>query len=102
MKINVVYIGPQSFPIGGATTKRRRYMIDYMNNHNIQSHYLVCDFKQRGKPVNKIKGVYGLCDYYDIEAERNAPSTRNSCQAAWFYKSHKASLEELIEKFKNK
>lgn len=43
-----------------------------------------------------------ICDYYDIDAERNAPSTRNSCQAAWFYKSHKASLEELIEKFKNK
>lgn len=41
-----------------------------------------------------------VCDYYDIEAERNAPSTRNSCQAAWFYKSHKATVEELIEHFK--
>lgn len=41
-----------------------------------------------------------ICDYYDIEAERNAPSTRNSCQAAWFYKSHKATVEELIEHFK--
>lgn len=65
-KLNVVYIGPQPFPIGGATTKRRRYMVDYMNAHNIQSHYLVCDFKQRGKRQNAIKGMYGKCDYYDI------------------------------------
>lgn len=66
MELNVVYIGTPTFPIGGATSKRRRYMIDYMNNHNIQSHYLVCDFKLHGKPVNNIKGIYGLCDYYDI------------------------------------
>lgn len=65
-ELNVVYIGSPTFPIGGATSKRRRYMIDYMNNHNIQSHYLICDFKQRGKPVNKIKGTYGFCNYYDI------------------------------------
>lgn len=65
-KLNVVYIGPQPFPVGGATTKRRRYMVDYMNNHNIQSHYLVCDFKQRRKQQNAIKGMYGKCDYYDI------------------------------------
>lgn len=65
-KLNVVYIGPQSFPLGGATTKRRRYMVDYMNNHGIQSHYLVCDFKQRGKRPNASSGTYGICDYYDI------------------------------------
>lgn len=40
-----------------------------------------------------------LCDYHDIEAERNAPSTRNSCQSAWFYNSHKATVEELINHF---
>ena len=65
--LNVVYIGAPSFPIGGATTKRRRYMVDYMNNHGIQSHYLVCDFKQRDKRrINDISGRYGLCDYIDI------------------------------------
>ena len=64
--LNVVYIGPQSFPIGGATTKRRRYMVDYMNSHNIPSHYLVCDFKQREKRSNAVCGLYGQCDYFDI------------------------------------
>ena len=64
--LNVVYIGAPSFPAGGATTKRRRYMVDYMNNHGIQSHYLVCDFKQRDKRLNDISGRYGLCDYIDI------------------------------------
>ena len=65
-ELNVVYIGSQSFPFGGATTKRRRYMVDYMNNHHIQSHYLVCDFKRREECLNATYGVYGLCDYYDI------------------------------------
>ena len=65
-KLNVVYIGPQSFPLGGATTKRRRYMIDYLNSQNIQSHYLVTDFKQRGGQKNPIEGHYGLCDYLNI------------------------------------
>lgn len=44
--------------------------------------------------------IWFICDYYDIEAERHAPSTQNSCQAAWFYDSHKATVEELMEKFK--
>ena len=64
--LNVVYIGPQSFPVGGATSKRRRYMVDYMNAHDIQSHYLVCDFKQRGKRQNATEGTYGQCEYQDI------------------------------------
>lgn len=65
-ELNVVYIGPQSFPLGHATTKRRRYMVDYMNSHGIKCHYLVCDFKQRDKRVNPVSGNYGECDYYDI------------------------------------
>lgn len=40
-----------------------------------------------------------ICDYSDIETERNSPSTRMSCQAAWFYKSHKATANELIKHF---
>lgn len=39
------------------------------------------------------------CDVSDIEAERNDPSTTTSCQSAWFYKSHKATPEELIKHF---
>ena len=63
--LNVVYIGAPPFPIGAAISKRRRYMVDYMNSHGIQSHYLVCDFK-RGKRQNNTSGKYGLCDYLDI------------------------------------
>lgn len=65
-ELNVVYIGPQSFPLGHATTKRRRYMVDYMNSHGIKCYYLVCDFKQRDKRVNPVSGKYGECEYYDI------------------------------------
>ena len=65
-ELNVVYIGPQSFPLGHATTKRRRYMVDYMNSHGIKCHYLICDFKQRDNRVNTVSGKYGECDYYDI------------------------------------
>lgn len=40
-----------------------------------------------------------LCTDSNIEEVRNEPSTRMSCQAAWFYKSHKATVDELIEHF---
>ena len=63
--LNIVYIGPQTFPIGAATTKRRRYMVDYMNAHHIQSHYLVTALG-RGKNPNPSEGNYGLCSYYDL------------------------------------
>lgn len=42
------------------------------------------------------------CYDNNIEEVRNEPSTRMSCQAAWFYESHKATVEELIEHFSNK
>lgn len=64
-RINLVYIGPQTFPLGAATTKRRRYMVDYMNAHHIQSHYLVTALG-RGKNPNPSEGNYGLCSYYDL------------------------------------
>lgn len=40
------------------------------------------------------------CYDNNIDEVRNEPSTRMSCQAAWFYNSHKASIEELINHFK--
>lgn len=58
--INVLYIGPQTFPLGAATTKRRRYMVDYMNARDIQSHYLVTAMG-RGRNPNTPEGEYGLC-----------------------------------------
>ena len=66
--LNVVYIGRPTFPIGLATTKRRRYMVDYMNRHNIQSHYLVCNFKKQNSLNNHDNGKYGICDYIDISS----------------------------------
>lgn len=64
--LNVVYIGPHTFPIGNATSKRRRYMIDYMNSQGIQSHYLCCDFKERSTNPNPQVGTYGMCDFQNI------------------------------------
>lgn len=64
--LNVVYIGQQTFPKGAATTKRRRYMVDYMNNHNISNHVLVTfypgDFFKNDK-----SGFYGKTEYLDIK-----------------------------------
>lgn len=87
-ELNVVYIGPQSFPLGHATTKRRRYMVDYMNSHGIKCHYLVCDFKQREKRMNEVSGNYGECVYYDI-----TPLAQKK-QFFLFWKKGKALLKE--------
>lgn len=88
IKLNVVYIGSTPFPIGGATTKRRRYMIDYMNGHNIESHYLVCDFRQKGKIVNPVEGSYCKCTYRDIT---NIANNRNFLT---FWKEGKKQLSK--------
>ena len=43
-ELNIIYIGSPSFPVGAATTKRRRYMVDYMNNQHISCKVLVTGF----------------------------------------------------------
>ena len=63
-ELNVVYIGSPVFPIGPAITKRRRFMVDYMNERNITSHVLVTGLQ--GERNNPSEGIYGNCDYYDI------------------------------------
>jgi hypothetical protein len=40
------------------------------------------------------------CNESNIENFRNEPSIRMSCQGAWLYDSHKATVEELIDHFK--
>lgn len=64
--LNVVYIGSPSFPNGFAMTKRRRYMVDYMNAQGIQSHVLVCNHKKNSMFDNPHEGTYGLCTYFDV------------------------------------
>lgn len=59
--LNIVYIGSPAFPDGAATTKRRRYMVDYMNNHHISCHVLVTGFYKKSN--NPQQGRYGNCDY---------------------------------------
>lgn len=63
-RLNVIYFGGNAFPIGPATTKRRRYMVDYMNAHHIECHVLVT--WHSGKSENEKDGEYGDCDYHDI------------------------------------
>lgn len=64
--LNVVYIGPPSFPLGWASTKRRRYMVDYMNDHEISCHVLVTGlFRNKQNPI---QGKYRNTDYYDLSS----------------------------------
>lgn len=64
-ELNVVYIGPVTFPLGDASSKRRRYMVDYMNKEKVQCHVLVT--RSSHKDMENAKdGVYGRCDYHNI------------------------------------
>lgn len=84
--INVVYIGDNPFPIGAATTKRRRYMVDYMNEHHIECHVLIT--WHSNKTRNAKDGVYGKCDYHDISYLFHLGSIRK------YYKEGKHWLKE--------
>ena len=66
MELNIVYIGGLSFPLGYAMTKRRRYMVDYMNEKNIECHVLSTRYKKNEQLNNPSKGMYGKTDYYDL------------------------------------
>ena len=66
MELNIVYIGRLSFPLGQATTKRRRYMVDYMNDENIECHILSTRYKKNKQLNNPSEGKYGKADFYDL------------------------------------
>lgn len=67
-ELNIVYIGPLSFPLGYASTKRRRYMVDYMNEHGISAHVLCTRHGVNDKFSNPQNGYYGAADYYDLSS----------------------------------
>lgn len=66
MELNIVYIGPLSFPSGYASTKRRRYMIDYINQLHISAHVLCTRYNKNKAFNNPSCGYYGSTNYYDI------------------------------------
>lgn len=90
IKLNVVFIGNISFPVGAASSKRRRYMVDYMNMNKIQSHVLVTGFHNEDSE-NEVEGVYGLCDYLDIS------SSFSIIKASKYYQKGKSKLKEWFD-----
>jgi len=57
-------MGGVTFPLGSAESKRRRYMVDYMNSNNIESHVLVT--RHLSNTENALEGKYEKTDYFDI------------------------------------
>ncbi len=96
-ELNVAYIGPVSFPTGWASTKRRRYMVDYMNEQQISVHVL-CTNGQNKKFKNASQGVYGNADYRDISELLNVGdifryiNEGKACLKKWFAKDKKNIL----------
>lgn len=97
-ELNVVFLGPVSFPLGSAMSKRWRYLVDYMNSHNIQSHVLVCHHKISNTIENPIDGQYGLADFHDLRhyfAQKKIPRFYDEGKKylrEWFIKERKNIL----------
>lgn len=89
--LNIVYIGSPAFPEGAATTKRRRYMVDYLNNHHISCHVLVTGLMKKSN--NPQQGKYGDCDYYNIS---------NLATISRLPAYHKAGLAKLQDWYDDK
>lgn len=87
-QLNVIYFGGNTFPTGAATTKRRRYMVDYMNAHHIECHVLVT--WHSAKSGNAKDGKYGDCDYHDISYLFNLGSIKR------YYKQGKYWLKQWL------
>lgn len=90
MELNVVYIGPLSFPLGYASTKRRRYMVDYMNDHGVSAHVLCTRHGVNDKLNNPQSGYYGATDYYDLS---------NYIRCFHFYRYYREGKKKLLQWF---
>ncbi len=94
-ELNIVYIGPLSFPYGYASTKRRKYMIDYMNKNKISAHVLSTRYKKNSKLKNPQSGFYGETDFFDLSIffwQKNYIR---------YYKEGKRKLKEWYNSSKN-
>lgn len=64
-RLNIVLIGSPAFPEGSAITKRRRYIVDYLNSHNISCHVLVTGFR-KSETQNPNSGFYDKTEFVNI------------------------------------
>lgn len=85
--LNIVYIGSPAFPIGAATTKRRRFMVDYMNSQHISCNVLVTGFS-KNNDKNPQHGNYGNCEYLNITRFATV------CKISKYYSTGKTKLKE--------
>lgn len=72
-KLNIIFIGRPSFPIGGAMTKRHKYYIDYLMNIPGVSICNICTWNDGGQ--NKENGIYkDVVKYYNTQASKKISS----------------------------
>ena len=86
-ELNIVYIGSPAFPVGAATTKRRRYMVDYMNSQHISCKVLVTGFSKKNDK-NPQQGSYDNCEYFNIS------NLATLTKISKYYSTGKAKLKE--------
>ena len=85
--LNIIYIGSPTFPVGAATTKRRRFMVDYMNNQHISCKVLVTGFSKKNDK-NPLQGSYDNCEYFNIS------NLATLTKISKYYSIGKAKLKE--------
>ena len=85
--LNIIYTGSPTFPVGAATTKRRRFMVDYMNNQHISCKVLVTGFSKKNDK-NPQHGNYGNCEYFNIS------NLATLTKISKYYSTGKAKLKE--------
>ena len=61
-ELNFVFLSGSSFPKGYAFSKRRKYVIDYLNEQNISS-TIIQSRSDKDDFNNPINGKYGICNY---------------------------------------
>lgn len=93
-ELNIVYIGSPSFPVGAATTKRRRYMVDYMNSQHISCKILVTGLSKKNDK-NPQQGFYNNCEYFNIS------KLATISKISKYYNTGKTKLKEWYDDAKS-
>ena len=93
-ELNIVYIGSPSFPVCAATTKRRRYMVDYMNSQHISCKILVTGLSKKNDK-NPQQGFYNNCEYFNIS------KLATISKISKYYNTGKTKLKEWYDDAKS-
>ena len=66
MELNIIFVSKFLFPNGTASTKRLRYIIDYLNDNKIENHVIILRNNDSHEKLNSVESKYNETCIFDF------------------------------------